>query len=278
VSANDPIPAALVLPEETEAAWETRSQFRRELLDQLGELMLAAEHAVDGGAEDGVKVVAHRAWLDVLSAVRYKALPPVSNHAAEVVTGAAVTVWCVCPRCKIAGPILMTIEPELRVDTSSAELRLKAKAKPRTHMCGQLTLAAAAPEIEGQESLNLEELTGPHCGKAIGGEESAEFCFLPEGHEGECERASAVEIIEEPEAITPAEALGKTAEQAAADVATKRARRRRARADVGPDLSDAPDDDLLPGENLGACPWPGCGLASEHPGQHQTAVDDRDEP
>ena len=38
------------------------------------------------------------------------------------------------------------------------------------------------------------------------------------------------------------------------------------------------DDDLLPGENLGACPWPGCELALEHPGAHQTAVDDTPDP
>lgn len=29
--------------------------------------------------------------------------------------------------------------------------------------------------------------------------------------------------------------------------------------------------------DLGACPWPGCELAEDHPGQHQTAADDRPE-
>lgn len=153
MSTIDPI-APDITPETIEQ-WETRSRFRAELLDALRDKLGAAEIQVTGGEDDGVTVVTRKGWRDALYEIGSQPLPPVSNHAAEVVTGASVTVWCVCPRCKIAGPILMTIDPELRVDTSSAELRLKAKAKPRTHTCGQLLLPAGP---EGQESFELEDI------------------------------------------------------------------------------------------------------------------------
>jgi hypothetical protein len=251
-------PIAPDITPETEQEWETRSQFRRDLITRLDELLIAAEHTVEGGPEDGVTVVTHKAWAEVLRAIAFAPLPAIDRHYAEVVTGANVTVWCVCPRCGIPAPILMHIDPELRVDTSSAELRLKAKAKPRSHLCGQLTIPAPGPEVEGQESLNLEEMIGPRCGKPIGGEEADEFCHLPEGHQGECAPAPAEEILEESPAedATPAEALAKTPEQAAADVARKRSRRRNGTAPA----ADIADDDLLPGELRceGSNHMPGC--------------------
>lgn len=152
----DPI-APDVTPE-TEAEWETRSQFRRDLLERLDEALITAEHTVEGGPEDGVRVVTHKAWIEILRATEFAPLTPIDRHYAEVVTGAIVTVWATCPRCGIPGVINLQIDPELRVDTSSAELRLKAKAKPRTHTCGQLLLPAGA--AEGQGSFELEDIVG----------------------------------------------------------------------------------------------------------------------
>jgi hypothetical protein len=245
----DPI-APDVTPE-TDRHWETRRQFRDDLLDLIVERLRAAETEVESGPLEGIRVVTHAQWLDALNPLRWSSLPPVSDHAAEVVTHADVTVWTVCPRCKIAGPILVTIEPELRVDTSGAELHLRAKSKPRTHVCGQLTIPAAVPEVEGQASFALEDIVRDRCG-------IADSCFLPEGHEGDCEDAPAEEILEEESGpmvgievpadgtiSEPIESLAKTPEQAAADVTTKRARRLADR--VIP--ADRPvDDDLLPGE------------------------------
>lgn len=153
----DPI-APDVTPE-TEQEWETRSQFRRDLLERLDELLIAAEHTVEGGPEDGDKVVTHKAWIEILRATEFAPLPAIDRHYAEVVTGASVTVWAPCPRCGIPGVINLQIDPELRVDTSSAELRLKAKAKPRSHTCGQLLLNSAS--LDGQESFDLDVMTEP---------------------------------------------------------------------------------------------------------------------
>jgi hypothetical protein len=151
-------PIAPDVTPETGQEWETRSQFRRELLNQLDELLTAAEHTVEGGPEDGVKVVTHKAWRKILRATEFAPLTAIDRHYAEVVTGANVTVWATCPRCGIPGVINLQIDPELRVDTSSAELRLKAKAKPRTHTCGQLLLPAGS--VEGQGSFELEDIVG----------------------------------------------------------------------------------------------------------------------
>jgi hypothetical protein len=150
-------PVAPDVTPETEQEWETRSQFRRDLLDRLDELLIAAEHTIEGGPEDGVKAVTHKAWIEILRASEFAPLPAIDRHYAEVVTGANVIVWATCPRCGIPGVINLQIDPELRVDTSSAELRLKAKAKPRTHTCGQLLLPARP---EGQGSFELEDIVG----------------------------------------------------------------------------------------------------------------------
>jgi hypothetical protein len=212
-------PIAPDVTPETEQEWETRSQFRRDLLDTLDELLIAAEHAVEGGPEDGVRVVTHKAWIEILRATEFAPLTPIDRHYAEVVTGANVIVWATCPRCGIPGVINLQIDPELRVDTSSAELRLKAKAKPRTHTCGQLTIPALGPEVEGQESLNLEEMIGPRCGKAIPEAEVdglVPACHLPEDHEGECAPAPAEEIVDAP-ADADADARDENAKTAARD-------------------------------------------------------------
>ena len=159
MSTNDPTPATLVLPEETEAEWETRRRFRDELLDKLEESLMDAEHPIEGGPEDGVKAITHKAWSEALTALSAKPLPAIDRHYAEVVTGANITVWAKCPRCGIAAPILLFVDPELRVDPAGAELHLKAKSKARTHYCGQLPLAVGASEAEGQ--LTVADLTSP---------------------------------------------------------------------------------------------------------------------
>jgi hypothetical protein len=177
MSANDPTPATLVLPEETEAEWETRRQFRDDLLEDLQELLTEGEHMIEGGPEDGVKAVTHKAWGDALGVIAAKALLAIDRHYAEVVTGANITVWAKCPRCGISAPILLFVDPELRVDPAGAELHLKAKSKARTHYCGQLPLAVGSTEAEGQ--LTVADLTAPvdPC--------PFPYCELAADHEGD---------------------------------------------------------------------------------------------
>lgn len=98
-----------------------------------------------------------RANLDAaIAAVFDQPIPAPSETAAEVRTPAYVTVAAVCPRCDIPQPILVVIRPELVISDDGAELKVKAKAKGRTHICGQLPLTVVPP-VEGQESLPLED-------------------------------------------------------------------------------------------------------------------------
>jgi hypothetical protein len=80
--------------------------------------------------------------------------PDAGGDIAEVRTPASVVVWAICPRCSIAQAILVTIKPELLVSDEGSELRVKAKAKGRSHLCGQLPLPVAA---DGQESLGFDD-------------------------------------------------------------------------------------------------------------------------
>lgn len=144
---------------ETEKQWKTRKQFRDDLLDTIRRRLGEVGETVESGPLEGVHIVTRAQWRAVLWEIGAIPLPPVDDHSAEVVTGATVLVWARCPRCHIAGPISLTIDPELRVDDASAELRLRAKAKPRTHVCGQLTIPVG-PSAEGQESFDLEDIIG----------------------------------------------------------------------------------------------------------------------
>jgi hypothetical protein len=75
-------------------------------------------------------------------------LLPTDSHYAEVVTGATIVVWAICPNCGIAGAITLNIDPELRVSPDSGELHLKAKSKGTPHVCGQLPLQAMSVTVE----------------------------------------------------------------------------------------------------------------------------------
>ena len=259
---QDPAPAPIA--EEPDKAWRSRMAFRSDLWLEIESALIAAEADVKGGEMDGVSVVTHRAWRDALSEIMHRPLPPVDNRSAEVLTDAIITVWAACPRCHIAGPITVVIGPELRVDNAGAELHLKAKSTPRTHVCGQLNVPAPDPESDGQTT--IADLIGEPCAYLMsrdGIDGEAVFCVLPQGHEGDHSTLadfaeSVIEGMVDEAASGAMDADGITYTT-----------------ETGPDgrpviTAHIEDDDLLPGEmNLGACPYPGCDLAAEHPGAHQ---------
>jgi len=321
---------------ENEVMWETRDRFRGELIGQLREGLESAAHKVEGGSEDGVTVVTDRGWRAALNRIEGQRLPPIDHHYAEVLTGAIITVWAKCPRCGIANSIAMSVDPVLTIDTHTAELKLKAKAKPRSHVCGQLTLmesgAQATLEVEVESLAErvhglLQEvalLPGEEDGEDMpsidairlwdratidqvdrwatamlakcGEPADVEVPPLPRVLGGEADPEQAAEDViseddepEEPEA--PAIDRPMTDENGdaisfldiSADPESKKPARKRAarladRVIPAETTVTADPDDLLPGEDLGACPWPGCELAVEHPGAHQTAADDTTEP
>lgn len=107
-----------------------------------------------------VAVLTRRAFTDLVNDVFEVPLPPPSEHYAEVSTPAKVVVAAECPKCGIAHPIEVKMWPELLVDPDGSELRIKAKAKGRAHVCGQLPLPDAPEEEEAQQTLPLDGILG----------------------------------------------------------------------------------------------------------------------
>ena len=106
----------------------------------------------DGPVWRGVPVVTQ---ADIAAALAVP-LPPASQNAAAVATPAFLYVDAVCPRCGIAGEILLTITPELRVEPAKAELGLKAKSNARPHVCGQTRMVDVTPHrpVPGQTTVD----------------------------------------------------------------------------------------------------------------------------
>lgn len=105
----------------------------REILQALR----AFELAGDSPVWTNVNVITRADLSEALKAP----LPPAATTTAAVQTPAYVYVSAVCPRCWIAGEILVTLRTQLVVKPShDAELQLKAKATALPHVCGQKRL------------------------------------------------------------------------------------------------------------------------------------------
>lgn len=107
------------------------------------------------GDTPGVEVVSIGNVRAVIAAIVGGPLPPVDVQTAEVKTPATIRVSAVCPRCDVVSTVTMTVRPELVIDDETSQIKLKAKAKPRTHVCGQLELPEPA-----QATLNLGVIEG----------------------------------------------------------------------------------------------------------------------
>jgi hypothetical protein len=121
---------------------------------EVDERILAGARAI---AE--VKVLTRKDILDAVHVVFEQPIPAPPNDTAEVSTikgKATVVVATECPECHIAHPIILTVTPELLVDSDGKELRIKSKAKGRTHVCGQLPL----PEADDEQATLDEALAG----------------------------------------------------------------------------------------------------------------------
>lgn len=148
----------------TETAIATRARYRdslREALEAIGELEFVE---VEGGPEDGVRVLTHRSWEETLATVFGMPVPPPIETSAEVSTPASVIVSAECPICGLPSELYMTIHPELRVDEDGREIRLIAKAKPRSHVCDQLSVSFTSEDLDDQlplgEAVSVSELRG----------------------------------------------------------------------------------------------------------------------
>ena len=152
-----------------------RDELRRDLLARANDFYrdLSDLSGMDADADESnghgdlavpaavVQVLTRRALIDLVNDVFEVPLPPPSAHHAEVSTPATIIVAAECPKCGIAHPISVKITPELLVDPDGSELRIKAKAKGRTHVCGQLALPDEAPEADGQQAFGLTDAPVP---------------------------------------------------------------------------------------------------------------------
>lgn len=138
----------------------TRAALRAALRDGLEDKLELVTQKVPSGEWEGVPVVTGKDLADVIAEIFGGEMPPPDATSAEVRTPATVYVSADCPRCHIPGMIPLTITPELRVEPTSSELRLHAKAKARLHMCGQ-TVLPVGPDVEGQsEAFDIDDIVG----------------------------------------------------------------------------------------------------------------------
>lgn len=140
-------------------AFGSRAAFRDDLKAVFVELVQEGEQQVEGGSWDGVPVLTRKTVDEAVAAVFNAPLPPYSDTRTEVATPGTILVSADCPKCHIASVIVLTVSSKLEVDDQGAELKLRAKAKARTHVCGQQSLPL--DDLDGQESFELGEIVRP---------------------------------------------------------------------------------------------------------------------
>lgn len=154
---------SITMPDVAATRFEMLTAYRRGLADiveestttlgdlraAMGDAVLSPEDADE--ALTGLRVVVRKDVDEAITAIFSQLVPMPIETTAEVHTPATIIVSAICPRCSLAQPIAMTINPELLIDDSGSELRIKAKAKGRTHICGQMPLPVH--EAAGQEPL-----------------------------------------------------------------------------------------------------------------------------
>ena len=140
---------------------ETRGELVQAYREALTALLTDATRQVPSGEWEGVPVVTAKDANEALDAVFGQPLPMPSETSAEVHTPAEIFVSAICPKCSLPAVIKLEVGSQLVVEnTISGELKLKAKAKSRTHVCGQLPLPDKAEELEGQSSFDLADIVG----------------------------------------------------------------------------------------------------------------------
>lgn len=136
---------------------DTRAALREALLADLEQAIDERSQTLESGPLEGLVVISAGHVDEVFAEARQADLPELDDTTAEVRTPATVFVLAECPRCHIGQTISVEMEPQLVVSRDGSELKLKARAKSRTHVCGQLPLPVGA--ADGQGSFELEDIT-----------------------------------------------------------------------------------------------------------------------
>lgn len=137
----------------------SRAALRDAYLRSLEEGFDERKQSVEGGSWDGVPVLTEPAFNELLSATLRGPIPPTNDQHAEIRTPGTVIVSAICPRCDLPTTVILTVSPELVVDDSGAEIRVKTKAKARAHVCGQQEIFDRAA-LEDDSQMRLEDLVG----------------------------------------------------------------------------------------------------------------------
>lgn len=128
----------------------TRQSFRLAITEDIIGRAQAAAVAVDTeGPMKGVEVVSLGRLRQIVLEHLQVALPPPSEHHAEVTAPATVTVTNLCPNCHLPIKTVAKAISVLTMTDDGQEISTKVKTKPAPHVCGQLQLdedVAAAEE------------------------------------------------------------------------------------------------------------------------------------
>lgn len=247
--------------------FSTRAVFRDDLERNLTTLLKDAERKVEGGSWDGVPVVTRKDLDEAIAAVFDAPLPPPSVIRVEVKTPATVVVSAECPKCHMSAVIPAVITAVLEVDDTGGELKLKAKSKKRTHVCGQATLDDAAAAADGQMGFELDDIVQPGDEPAIDPETLSNLLALVLDP-SELPTLAAIDGWSEPvrkEVATWAGAVHLDASDNDVEIPPR------------PEVLDAYRPGLTPGDApaTDGCPFPECIREADHRGRHRIADDGR---
>lgn len=142
------------------AGSDTRAELRTYLLAMVETGIDQRAQTIEGGPLDGIRVVSLGHVSEAIEAVARFPLAPPDAHTAELTTPFEVVTHARCPRCGVAAPMYLRVNDELRLNEDGQTLRLTAKSKPISHVCGQLpiTFEQAAGQ---EEAFDITDIVGP---------------------------------------------------------------------------------------------------------------------
>ena len=132
--------------------FNTRGALRLSVLDAVRDA--ADPHFASHDSIEG-EFISRGGLTEALEAVKRSELPAIDATSAEVKTPADVFVDAICPECNLPTRILVQLSAVLETTREAGStIKLKAKAKGRTHVHHQLALEVAD---DGQTALGLDQ-------------------------------------------------------------------------------------------------------------------------
>lgn len=228
----------------------------------LREALVARQIPVEGGPMDGVLIITNR---DIIEAFEKTPIPPPDEHSAELVEPAEVALWAECHHCHENVPTMVRLESYSKARAHGTIVGHIAIGNPVTHTCGQLRMKMAT-EVPGQQEADwtIVDITGieQHTCRC----EQAPLC-IPHGWAGDRtapEEQQDWNICVEHEHVAAGDTMHIEVDSTSADVEP----------DAGTEPTEfvGADDPVV--HVIEVCPFPGCILTTEHPGDHEVETPD----